>query len=129
MQTQAISLLIIDDNNIVLYSLTHLLRNYGYQVTGAIDRPQALALIENGAGPFDFIISDYRLREGDTGIALIQAAREALGVEIPALIVTGDMELSTIQKIEAAGLAILQKPVQADTLDRKIQQLLAATSS
>ena len=120
----AIFLLVVDDNHSVLYSLIHLLQSYGYTVTGAMNGQEALATIQSGTTRFDFIISDYRLPEGETGVELIKAVRQAIGAEIPALIITGDLEVAMIQEVVASGLRVLEKPVYAEALNKAIQEIL-----
>ncbi|MCU7802327.1 MAG: response regulator [Candidatus Thiodiazotropha sp. (ex Lucinoma borealis)] len=120
----AVSLLIIDDNSIILRSLSYLMESYGYKVTGMKSGQETMAMIKKGTDCFDFIISDYRLPNGETGIELIKAIRQALGTDIPALIITGDLELTMSQLIEASGLRVLHKPVRAEVLNKQIQELM-----
>ncbi|MEL0587717.1 MAG: response regulator [Candidatus Thiodiazotropha sp. (ex. Lucinoma kazani)] len=120
----AVSLLIIDDNSIILRSLSYLMESYGYKVKGMKSGQETMAMLKNGTDCFDFIISDYRLPNGETGIELIKAIRQALGSDIPALIITGDLELTMSQLIEASGLRVLHKPVRAEVLNEQIKELM-----
>ncbi|MCG7874198.1 MAG: ATP-binding protein [Candidatus Thiodiazotropha lotti] len=118
------SLLIIDDNNIILHSLIYLMESYGYQVTGTKSGHDAIAIIKEESRQFDFIISDYRLPNGETGIELIKTIRQTLGFEIPALLITGDLEISMSQEIADSGLKLLHKPVGAEILNHHIQEIM-----
>jgi len=117
------SLLLVEDNRAVLRSLTRLLEIYGYNVTAVTSGPEALAMIRDGADPFDLIITDYRLPKGETGIDLIKRVRQALEVDMPALLITG--EVLHAQAVKSPGLRILQKPVTAEILNKYIQEMLA----
>ena len=119
------SLLVVDDNRIVIHSLTCLLEIYGYKVTAATSGPEALAMIREEGDPFDLIITDYRLPQGETGIDLIKRARQALGATVPAMIITGDLKIIKSKEVEMPGLRILQKPVAAEILNKHIQEMLA----
>ncbi|MCG7991737.1 MAG: ATP-binding protein [Candidatus Thiodiazotropha lotti] len=118
------SLLIIDDNSIILHSLSYLMESYGYKVTGTKSSHDAMAMIKDELRPFDFIISDYRLPNGETGIELIKKIRQTLGFNIPALLITGDLEMSMSQEFADSGLKLLHKPVGAEILNQHIQEIM-----
>lgn len=56
------------------------------------------------------VISDYRLREGETGVAAIAAIRAAAGASIPAAIWSAETAPMVLQEIAAEGLELLSKP-------------------
>ncbi|MEN8179961.1 MAG: ATP-binding protein [Pseudomonadota bacterium] len=122
-----VSLLVVEDNHIVLFSLAHLLKKQGYQVTGAMNSQEALAKISSEREPFDFIITDYRLPDGETGVALIEAVRQTYRSNIPALIITGDLQLTQSDELMAPDIRVLHKPVQAESLNRLIQEMLTSS--
>jgi hypothetical protein len=45
-------------------------------------------------------------------------------MEIPALIITGDLEAGATQEAVASGLRVLEKPVYAELLNKHIQEML-----
>ncbi len=120
-----VSLLVIEDNNIVLFSLTHLLEKYGYQVTGVTNGSEALAKIRRDRLLIHFIITDYRLPDGETGVNLIEAVRQTYRSNIPALIVTGDLQVTQNDGMIAPDVRVLHKPVHAELLHKHIQEMLA----
>lgn len=122
--TATASLLIVDDDSIILNSLSYLMESYGYKVTGTKSSSEAMTIIREGSGQFDFIISDYRLPDGETGIELINAIRQKTGSLIPALIITGDLEMSETQAFVDTGLKVLHKPVGAEVLNQQIRQMI-----
>lgn len=119
------SLLVVEDNNVVLFSLTHLLKKMGYRVTGVADQAEALATIRAERSAFDFLITDYRLPQGLTGLQLIEAVRQAYRYNIPALIITGDLQVSASDQRLPPDVRVMYKPVHAELLHREIQKLLA----
>lgn len=56
----AVSLLIINDNSIILRSLSYLMESYGYKVTGMKSGQETMAMIKKGTDCFD-IISAYQM--------------------------------------------------------------------
>lgn len=121
----ATSLLLVDDDDIVRFALTFLLETYGYKVTAAMSGQEVLALIEEGSNSFDIMITDYLLPNGETGVELIKTVRQVLGRDIPALVITGNLEVASTNEVEALGLRVLQKPVLAEELNGYIQELMA----
>ena len=71
------------------------------------------------------IVTDYRLPGGETGVHAIEAVRNALGANLPALILTGDIGLALSPEAAGAAGQILHKPVDPDTLHEQIQRLLS----
>jgi len=64
----------------------------------------------------DVILSDYRLRDHETGLEAIDRVRRALGAEIPAAIVTGDLASADLARIRARGITLAHKPLSATRL-------------
>jgi PAS domain S-box-containing protein len=96
---------------------THmLLRVEGFEVTAAGSLEEALdTLREPGAVP-DLVITDYHLSAGITGLAVVDAVREAAGTDTPAVIVTGDTSTAMKDIARDPGLHIVSKPIDADQL-------------
>src|SRR5688572_11428571 len=55
------SVLVVDDEALIRWSLAEMLGERGYTVTEAGDARMALAAIENAEEPFDVVLLDYRL--------------------------------------------------------------------
>ena len=71
------------------------------------------------------IVADYRLREHETGIAVIHALREHFGVAIPAVPVTGDTSPEIFAAAIEHQLPLLSKPVRAARLRAALTSLLS----
>jgi CheY-like chemotaxis protein len=100
-----------------------LLEEWGCKVLLASGIDEALAALR-GAKP-DLIIADHRLRGSETGIALLQRAREAAG-ELPALLITGDTAPEVLVHAQRMGLMLLHKPVQEQALRNAIAEVVKA---
>ena len=93
--------LVVDDDAQNLAGLTLLLESWGYRVVGAASGDALFAKVVHEPERPALIISDYRLREHETGIHVIERLREEYSdPPIPALLVSGDTDPGRL--IEAA---------------------------
>ena len=118
----AASLLLIDDDEIVLHATNLMLEAQGYRVTAALDSAAAFAALATMAHP-DVIISDYRLPGSFSGINLITELRTRADRLIPAIILTGDITLREDENLPETCM-LVQKPVSPAELKRVISRLL-----
>ncbi|WP_051516441.1 hybrid sensor histidine kinase/response regulator [Herbaspirillum sp. RV1423] len=107
-------ILIIDDDQIVRAGMVQLLSDWGYHCMAADSIEEALWLTRSRRP--DIIISDYRLREQRTGTEAIQAIRAECGMDLPALLITGDTAPARLREARASGLPLLHKPVSPSQL-------------
>lgn len=114
---------IVEDDAAVLEALTVLMEALGYHVVGGEDAEQVLVRLR-GAAP-DLILADYRLRDGKTGVQAIGHIRDAVGLAVPAIMVTGDTSDAWQAEARAARLPVLQKPVLPRRLVAAIERALA----
>ena len=104
--------LVIDDEKPILEALKVLLEGWGCDVITAETVESARQeLISRDVAPHA-ILSDYRLRENITGVEAIKAVEAMLGQEIPALLITGDMNVETSSEEGVDDYRVLHKPVQ-----------------
>lgn len=115
--------LVIDDEFLVLKSIAMTLEAFGYTVLTASSTGEALERVELGDEP-DVIVADYRLRDGDNGVAAIAAIRATLGDVVPAMILTGDTAPERISEIHGSGIRVLHKPVSVQDLLLTIEGLM-----
>jgi signal transduction histidine kinase/CheY-like chemotaxis protein len=102
---------IIDDDPLVLNSMAGLLEKWGCLVVASSSCEAVLNMLAKYDRPPDLIISDYHLSQGRTGIQAITLLREALGVAIPAFLMTGDTDLERLSDVRSRGYHLLKKPV------------------
>ena len=104
--------LVIDDERAILDALKLLLAGWGCEVITAETVEEARQELNGRDMAPNAILSDYRLRENITGIEAIKAIEAMLGQEIPALLITGDMNIEQSSEEGMDEYRILHKPVQ-----------------
>lgn len=114
---------LIEDNLLGGQALQGLLESWGCRARLFEDAAQALDAAQSGDAP-DFIISDFRLRNKQNGIGAILALREQLGREVPACLITGDLEEDVKHQAHRAGLVLLKKPLQPAKLRSLLRRSL-----
>lgn len=114
--------LVIEDDALVRESLVCLIAAWRAVVVAAEGLSAALSYLEAGLVP-DLIISDYRLRDGENGIAVLQQLRKQAGRAVPACLISGDTDPALLLAVRQAGLTLLHKPVRPAKLRSLIARL------
>jgi signal transduction histidine kinase/CheY-like chemotaxis protein len=110
---QGLRVLLVDDEPMVRQSMKLLLLELGCTVHLADSSAQAAhTAAQHG---IDIVLSDYRLRDDDSGIAAI-AAVQALHPQARAALITGDTAPDRIRDAQLAGVPLLHKPVTLNQL-------------
>jgi PAS domain S-box-containing protein len=115
--------LIVDDEREVAEAIALLLDLEGYQTAVASSEEEALDAAASAAP--DVIVSDFQLRAGQTGIAVISSVRSRLRATIPVVFLTGDTARSELTDSQIPASTVLSKPVQADELLGAVRAKLA----
>ncbi|HYD70703.1 hybrid sensor histidine kinase/response regulator, partial [Azospirillum sp.] len=110
------TIVLIDDEPVVLSSLRALLMGWGYEVVAATSAAEAVALLQAWPKPPSIILADYRLREGHTGTEAIRDLCQLYHQVIPSIIITGDTAPERLREAEASGISVLHKPVTPPVL-------------
>jgi two-component system CheB/CheR fusion protein len=118
------SILLIEDDPDVRELLELVLEREGHGVATAIDGASALDLVVRGSLRPDIILADYNLPGGVTGVKAAGKLQAQLGVEVPVIILTGDISTRALKVIADEGCTQLNKPVQLHELNQAIQRLL-----
>ncbi|WP_191623280.1 ATP-binding response regulator [Pandoraea fibrosis] len=117
---------VIEDDTENLNGLCLLLNAWGYRtVAGSsgdeIVRAAAAADIKPA-----LIVSDFRLREHETGIDVIDRLHEEFADDtIPAILVSGDTDPQRLVEASARDWPLLHKPVDAELLRRSVENALS----
>ncbi len=122
--SEAGSILLVEDDEIVLHANHGLLKTLGYKVTPVSGAEAAMKWITSESPPPDIIISDYRLAGDCVGTELVKQLRNRAGSLIPSIILTGDMTLSNDKNHLPDNSLLLQKPARVQDLLQAINQLL-----
>ena len=120
------SILLIEDDAVVLDANRVLLTTLGYKVISASGAEIAMQLIEPKSPKPDLIIADYRLPGECMGTDLVKQLRSKAGSLIPAIILTGDITLPCDTNALLDSSLLLQKPARAEELVQAINQLLGS---
>ena len=115
----------IEDASALLQSIGCLLPAWGIRVIAEPTSEAALLDARRRALTPDLLLVDYRLPQGRNGIDEVMRVRRELGVEMPAIIVTGDTDPGITQQIAARGLQVAHKPVRPARLRALMASLLA----
>jgi CheY-like chemotaxis protein len=118
------SVMVIDDDALVLDGMRGVLKSWGCTVVTATSEDTAIAALSADQRPPDIIISDYRLGDGKTGIDVIERIRRAFAAPIPAFLISGDTAPERLREARASGYYLLHKPVLPMTLRSVVSQLL-----
>ncbi len=118
------SILLVDDEPMVLKMLQTFLDTQGYQVICAPGGHEALAIIEQQGHGIDLLITDIRMPDMN-GIRLLEAARQLLP-GLPVLLMTGytDFDL-VVEGLKQHAFDLLFKPIDFDQLTWCISKALA----
>lgn len=117
--------LLIEDDPPALDAMQKLLGVWGMQVLCARSGIEAAQSLTGNNFTPDIVITDYRLRDGETGIAAIDRIAPMLGENIPVIFVTGDTLVQVRAALGTRFMYLLQKPVAPGKLRVLIRNLLA----
>lgn len=118
-------IVLVDDAPDVLRATTALLEHSGCDVVAALTQTKVLEAIAEVTRVPDALVCDYRLTEQVTGLDVIERLREEFSEDIPAIIITGETDLSQIVECQKSGLLVLHKPLQGAELLSAVAGLLA----
>ena len=117
----------IDDDKEIRTAMGALLNLWNCHCILAASADEAVeALTEHLRTP-DVIVSDYWLADGKDGVGAIALLRQAMGEDIPGLIVTGDITPADLARIDSVHLSLLHKPINPQRLGEAIAQAIAGS--
>ena len=114
--------LVVDDDSMVLEALRLILETWDFDVLAAASGAAALEAV--GSSTLDLVIADYRLRDGEIGINVIRRVRDAMGIQVPGILLTGETSLDFRHEAERLGLGLAHKPINPETLKNVIVKTL-----
>ena len=116
------SLLLVDDDRLVLDGMADWLRGKGFDVAEAASCREARSLINSSA--FDLVLADIRLQDGD-GFDVLAHCRDRLP-DATVILITGYATAETgIEAIRAGAFDLLTKPLIDDELELAIDRALS----
>lgn len=120
------TILVIDDEPIVLDLISTVLRLDGHDVQ-AISDPLAALLLIGRTQCFDLLLADVKMHPIG-GFELARRAAES-GFDIPILFITGYSGLSAVIRGASAKYDVLEKPFTASSLRRAVNTVLASAKT
>lgn len=120
-----INILCVDNEQSILTGMETLLSRWGCQVITALNQQQCTQALAKGIKP-QLLLIDYHLDDGYTGIELIQWLREQLHDPLlPAIIISAHYSPDVIEKITAARLEQIRKPIKPAALRALISRYVS----
>lgn len=116
-------MLLIDDDELILDSLSELLAAEGFQIHTAKGSAESIALISNGVCP-NIVLVDYGMQH-QNGIEVVKRIRRFTCTEVPAIIFTGDTSCENIEVTNLDKCIVLRKPQDTKTLTNNINVMTA----
>jgi response regulator NasT len=113
---------IIDDNRMIVKSLTQMLNLLGYEVNSAYGAMMALQQLAQRAP--DVILMDLHM-QGLNGIELCRHLRKDVHLRhIPILAMSSDNQPALIESIREAGASLfISKPIEIDALEKALHEI------
>lgn len=105
---RGLKVMVVDDELMSRDSMGLLLRELGCEVHLAADTEAAVSIARSHT--LDVVLSDYRLRDGDSGLQTLHALH-GIQPAIRAALVTGDTAPDRLRDAQAVGVPLLHKPV------------------
>jgi two-component system, NtrC family, response regulator HydG len=116
------TLLVIDDEEGMRYTLKRFLADEGHRVFTAKSYDEAMAVMSEA--DLDVIVSDIVLAGGKTGIDVLRTARET-SPRCPVVMITGYPDIETAaEAVRLGAFDYVSKPVVQDTLLRTVGKAL-----
>ena len=116
------TILIVEDDQMLRDSLVALFKRRGYAVQSASSGNQAIRILKSEA-TIDLILSDYYMPDGDGG-QLLQYVRSVDPERPPFILITGQTDPSSVLPREGID-ELLYKPVDIATLMKTVARLIA----
>jgi signal transduction histidine kinase/CheY-like chemotaxis protein len=120
-------IVIIDDDRESRYAMEVLFSQCGCHVLAAASASEAEAMLKKHLRTPDLIVTDYRLRDGRSGLQAVRDLRAAAEWPVPGIIVTGDVGVTDAAIESMMSLGLLHKPARSEQL-RNVAEMLIRSS-
>lgn len=118
--TEAVKILVIEDNDFVRMQIVRFLQDAGHETVEASDGEEALDVVD---ATIDVAIADVRMEPMD-GFEFIRAIR-GLDMDTPVILVTGDQNPELLHEASTWGVgAVLMKPVERERLTKTVERVM-----
>lgn len=124
MQSDKKTVLIIEDDPMVLSATASLLHAWGYETLMASSAAEALKKSQTLGRAPDLIIIDYDLSGDQTGLDAFDAICQLYSEFIPGIVITGETTPELLSKLDKIGVPHLTKPINPEALEQSLPILL-----
>jgi len=115
------TVLVVDDEALIRWSLTELLGDRGYAVTEAGNARMAVAAVKNATEPFDVVLLDYRLPDS-ADLRLLETVRQ-LAPTSQVIMITAHSSPELTQGATALGAyRVVNKPFEVEKIAELVNQ-------
>jgi CheY-like chemotaxis protein len=112
--------LIVEDDVLIRFITSELLRAEGYTVFEAVDAAEGLALVQTGRD-LDIVLSDVRMTGDDDGLVFVEVLKD-IRPDIPAILLSAHLS----PEIDHKADAFLSKPFRTEALMALIDGLIGS---
>lgn len=117
------SVLLVDDEEMVLNVSKELLESLGYRIVTAGTGREAIEIFETKAGEIDLVILDFTMPEMSCEETFSQL--KMIAPKVPVLISSGfSLNDQVRQILDQDGTGFIQKPFRLNMLSRKVREML-----
>jgi DNA-binding NtrC family response regulator len=117
--TKSAEILLVDDEQIAITNLEHVLTKQGYRTIATQSATQALQLLEQHA--FDVVLTDLRMEKVD-GMQVLKRCRE-LQLDTEVILITGYASLeSAVEAMRRGAFYYLAKPFRLDEVRKVVHE-------
>jgi CheY-like chemotaxis protein len=118
----AFSVLVVDDDALVLASNRALLEDMGCEVTTVPDGKGALSALADISGKPVLVLCDLWLSDHENGIDLLRRLSTMTAARVSGILISGDTRPESVAAAKAAGFPLLHKPVAPAKLRAVVMQ-------
>ncbi len=121
MKKSAPTVLVVDDEALIRWSLSEALGERGYAVSEAASAKGAIEALQQAVEPFDIVLLDFRLP--DSGDLRLLAKVRELTPETQVIMITAHNSPELAQGAEALGaFKVISKPFEMESLAALVNQ-------
>jgi CheY-like chemotaxis protein len=128
-QLKGLRILVVEDDELVRQSFQGLLAMWGAHVDVFEQAEWAIEHVKNLDHTPDLIITDHRLGGSHNGLELSREIAQLLSHPIPTLLITGDTEDMSLQRLSESHVQVLYKPVKPNILISTIHSLIGQSAA